>query len=168
MGGNTQDDIFTYNTGKKIPKGQLSESDEKMCIRILLEMYNKYPESVMFRDCSDLNFKAYLDVIKEPIALDVIKEKLDRANPEMYSSVREFLVDLRKMFRNCLKFHEKGSEFYNHGKSLEESLDRFLEQWLPEFAYESFEGENFKKFVPNHQQVPVKNVKRATIPVVKY
>ena len=37
----------------------------------------------MFRDCSDLNFKEYLDIIKEPIALDVIKEKLDRENPEM-------------------------------------------------------------------------------------
>ena len=144
----TQNEIFTFKTGKKIPKRQLSESDEKMCIRILMEVYNKYPESVVFRDCSDLNFKVYTDVIKEPIALDVIREKLDRANPEMYSSVREFLADLRKMFRNCLKFHEKGSEFYNHGKSLEESLDRFLEQWLPEFAYESFEGENFKKFVP--------------------
>lgn len=40
----------------------------------------------MFRDCSDLNFKEYLDVIKEPIALDVIKEKLDRENPEMVNS----------------------------------------------------------------------------------
>ena len=41
------------------------------------------------------------------------------------------------MFRNCLKFHEKGSEFYNHGKSLEEFLDNFLEQWLPDYAYET-------------------------------
>ena len=45
----------------------------------------QYPESVMFRDCSDQNFKEYLDVIKEPIAMDVIKEKLDRDNPEMVS-----------------------------------------------------------------------------------
>ena len=44
----------------------------------------------MFRDCSDLNFKEYLDIIKEPIALDVIKEKLDRENPEM---VRLFLKE---------------------------------------------------------------------------
>ena len=50
----------------------------------------QYPESVMFRDCSDLNFKEYLDIIKEPIALDVIKEKLDRENPEM---VRLFLKE---------------------------------------------------------------------------
>ena len=48
-------------------------------------IFLQYPESVMFRDCSDLNFKEYLDVIKEPIAMDVIKEKLDRDNPEMVS-----------------------------------------------------------------------------------
>ena len=48
-------------------------------------LFSQYPESVMFRDCSDLNFKEYLDVIKEPIAMDVIKEKLDRDNPEMVS-----------------------------------------------------------------------------------
>lgn len=38
---------------------------------------------MIFRDCSELNVKAYLDVIKEPVALDIIKEKLDRENPEM-------------------------------------------------------------------------------------
>merc|ERR1712083_94217 len=54
-----------------------------------------------------------------------------------YGSIPEFLYDIRKMFRNCLKFHEKGSEFYNHGKSLEEFLDNFLEQWLPDYAYET-------------------------------
>ena len=91
----------------------------------------------MFRDCSDLNFKEYLDIIKEPIALDVIQEKLDRDNPEMYGSIAEFLYDLRKMFRNCLKFHEKGTELYTHGKILEKHLDQFLEQWLPVYAYET-------------------------------
>merc|ERR1719266_3017918 len=144
-----QDEIFRYSTGKEIPKGQLSEADQKMCTRILFELYAKYPESVMFRDCSDLNFKEYLDVIKEPIAMDVIKEKLDRDNPEMYGSIPEFLYDIRKMFRNCLKFHKKGSEFYNHGKSLEEFLDNFLEQWLPDYAYETH-----PTFIKNKPQQP--------------
>ena len=49
------------------------------------------------------------------------------------------------MFRNCLKFHEKGTEFYTHGKTLEEYLDKFLEQWLPDYAYETFEKEIFTK-----------------------
>lgn len=37
----TQDEIFGFSSNKKIPKGQMSESDEKMCIRILFEIYNK-------------------------------------------------------------------------------------------------------------------------------
>jgi len=156
----SQDEIFSYSTGKKIPDNQLSESDQLMCVRILFELYNKYPESVMFRDCSDLNFKEYLDIIKEPIALDVIKEKLDRENPEMYSNIPEFLSDLRKMFRNCLTFHEKGSDFYTHGKTLEEFLDKFLEQWLPDYAYESYEGTKSASFNPQPSTSKGKGVKR--------
>lgn len=137
----------------------------------------------MFRDCSDLNFKEYLDIIKEPIALDVIKEKLDRENPEMvrlhnfeleknqqcsnfrdfffqYSNIPEFLSDLRKMFRNCLTFHEKGSDFYTHGKTLEEFLDKFLEQWLPDYAYETYEATKSASFNPQPSTSKGKGVKR--------
>ena len=56
----------------------------------------------MFRDCSDLNFKEYLDIIKEPIALDVIKEKLDRENPEM---VRLHNFELEKN-QQCSNFRD--------------------------------------------------------------
>ena len=90
-------------------------------------MYNMWPESVPFRDCADLNFPAYLDKIKEPIALDVIKEMLDEENPQQYSSVRSFLADLRKMFRNCFTFNLKESEIYKHAKKLEDKLDKLLE-----------------------------------------
>ena len=45
-------------------------------------MYNLWPESVPFRDCADLNFPQYLEKIKDPIALDVIKERLDEENPD--------------------------------------------------------------------------------------
>ena len=37
----TRDEIFTYSTGKNVPKGQLSEADQKMCTRILFELYAK-------------------------------------------------------------------------------------------------------------------------------
>ena len=82
-----------------------------------------WPESVPFRDCGDLNFPAYLDKIKEPIALDVIKERLD----EEYCSVRDFVADLRKMVRNCFTFNLKESEIYKHAKKLEEKLDQLLQ-----------------------------------------
>ena len=39
-----------------------------------------------FRDCSDLNFPEYTSKIKEPIALDVIKERLDKGNPDQVNT----------------------------------------------------------------------------------
>merc|ERR1712037_757771 len=114
-------------------RGNLSERDLKLCRRLLLEMYQLWPESVPFRDCADLNFPQYLEKIKDPIALDVIKERLDEENPDQYSSVRDFVADLRKMFRNCFTFNLKESEIYKHAKKLEEKLDQLLQVWAPEF-----------------------------------
>ena len=116
-------------------------------------MYQLWPESVPFRfdlfcycdvdadvenyrDCADLNFPQYLEKIKDPIALDVIKERLDDENNDQYNSVRSFLADLRKMFRNCFLFNSRESEIYRHAKKLEEKLDQLLQMWLPEFAFD--------------------------------
>ena len=44
--------------------------------------------------------------------------------------------DIRKMFKNCYKFHQSHTEFYQHAKELEETLDKRLEEWLPNFAYD--------------------------------
>ena len=111
----------------------MSERDLQLSRRLLFEMYNMWPESVPFRDCVDLNFPAYLEKIKEPIALDSIKERLDEENPDQYSSVRSFLADLRKMFRNCFTFNSKESEIYKHAKKLEDKLDKLLEVMSWEF-----------------------------------
>ena len=47
----------------------------------------------------DLNFPEYLDKIKDPIALDVIRDRLAEDSPNQYPSIKIFLADLRKMFR---------------------------------------------------------------------
>ena len=91
---------------------------------------------MLLRDCADLNFPQYLEKIKDPIALDVIKERLDDENNDQYNSVRSFLADLRKMFRNCFLFNSRESEIYRHAKKLEEKLDQLLQMWLPEFAFD--------------------------------
>ena len=53
-----------------------------------------------------------------------------------YSKVEEFLRDLRKMFKNCYKFHPSHTEYHRYSKHLEETLDKRLEEWLPKFAYD--------------------------------
>jgi len=130
----TPQEIMALSSKVQKGRGRLSERDLKLCRRLLLEMYNMWPESVPFRDVADLNFPAYLDKIKEPIALDVIKERLDEENPDQYTGTRAFLADLRKMFRNCFTFNVKESEIYKHARKLEDKLDKLLETWAPEFV----------------------------------
>jgi len=133
----TKDGIFSLSTKVKKGRGLLSDRDLKLCRRLLLEMYNLWPESVPFRDCADLKFPQYLEKIKEPIALDVIKERLSEESPQQYSSVKLFLADLRKMFRNCFTFNQKDTEIYKHAKKMEEKLDALLEVWVPQFAHDA-------------------------------
>merc|ERR1712212_434344 len=53
-----------------------------------------------------------------------------------------------------------------HGKTLEEFLDKFLEQWLPDYAYESFETseslvkKTVKKFNPQPSTSGISGKKR--------
>lgn len=43
-------------------------------------MHSFWPQSATFKDSSDLEFDEYQRKIKEPIALDVIKERLYKTN----------------------------------------------------------------------------------------
>lgn len=51
------------------------------------------------------------------------------------------------MFSNCYLFHEKDTDYYRYAKSLEEFLDRQLEVWIPDLAYDEDidTGESKKK-----------------------
>ena len=40
------------------------------------------------------------------------------------------------MFRNCYKFNAKDSKYTNYGKFLEEKLEKLLEVWAEDLAYE--------------------------------
>ncbi|XP_023324216.1 ankyrin repeat, bromo and BTB domain-containing protein DDB_G0293800 isoform X2 [Eurytemora carolleeae] len=66
--------------------------------------------------------------------MDVIKDRLAEESPQQYTSVKLFLADLRKMFRNCFTFNQRDTEIYKHAKKMEEKLDALLEVWVPEFA----------------------------------
>lgn len=72
----TPEEVQQFSNKRKKGSNKMGERNMKVCQRILFELYNQYPESTIFRECSDLNFEEYLAKIKEPIALDIIKEKL--------------------------------------------------------------------------------------------
>jgi len=54
--------------------------------------------STYFRFFLKLCVVVFLQV-QDRIALDIIRGRLDEDNPEHYSFVKDFLADLRKMFR---------------------------------------------------------------------
>ncbi len=139
----TKDEVNQFPNLPPDGKGKLGDRDLKVCRRVLFELYNQYPESMPFRNCSDLNFPEYLKIVKVPIALDVITERLDVNHPAQYASVEDFLRDVRRMFKNCYKVNKSGSEFYEHAKALEEILDKHLEEWLPHLAYDQTPTKSF-------------------------
>ena len=50
--------------------------------RLLFEMHSLWPQSATFKDSKDLDFEEYKEVVDEPIALDIIKTRLDKSNPD--------------------------------------------------------------------------------------
>ncbi|CAO3616923.1 unnamed protein product [Cunninghamella echinulata] len=65
----------------------------------------------------------YYDVIKNPMDLSKIKEKIDSKS---YSSLAEFEDDVRLMLNNCYQYNGPGSYAYNQGQLLEAVLDKEL------------------------------------------
>ena len=70
------------------------------------------------------------------MALDLIRERLSAECDDQYTCVEEFVVDVRLIFKNCFKFHVKDSDYYKYAKFLEDILERELEVWRPDLAYD--------------------------------
>ena len=137
----TQTDIFSLSN--KITSGKLSQRDLQLCRRLLYELKNIETSFAPYRDYVADKIK-----IRETITLDVIKEALeDKDNPQQYSSVRSFLEDLRKMFRNCLTINHKESLVFKHYETMKEKLKSLLNLWIPKFAdmLENDEDNNAQK-----------------------
>ena len=137
----TQTDIFSLSN--KITSGKLSQRDLQLCRRLLYELKNIETSFEPYRDYVADKIK-----IRETITLDVIKEALeDKDNPQQYSSVRSFLEDLRKMFRNCLTINHKESLVFKHYETMKEKLKSILNLWTPKFAdmLENDEDNNAQK-----------------------
>ena len=64
--------------------------------RLLLEMFNMWPESVPFRDVADLNFESYLAVIK------VRGKKGFRIRDFSKSRIRGYVTQTERYFQTSI------------------------------------------------------------------
>lgn len=80
----------------------------------LEKLYRQDPESVPFRNKVDpelLGIPDYFDIIKNPMDLSKIKEKLDRGE---YSDPWEYVDDVWLMFDNAWLYNRKTSRVYRY------------------------------------------------------
>lgn len=55
----------------------------------------------------------YHQVIKKPIALDVIRDKLKSDNPNHYTELKQVLADVRLMFKNAYTFNPVSLTYFH-------------------------------------------------------
>lgn len=107
-------------------KRGLSYADRKLAERVVLELYCQYESSIHFRDVSNdqlhnldiehVGFDGRIynifqlppvvegensEKIKKPMALEIVKKKLDPENENYYSSLPEVIADVRRIFKNA-------------------------------------------------------------------
>ncbi|KAJ1458595.1 Bromodomain-containing protein [Pelagophyceae sp. CCMP2097] len=71
------------------------------------------PDSVPFRDPVDyrgLGLYDYPQIIKKPMDLATVKANIEK---NAYGSLTECAEDIRKIWANCKKYNQDGSDFYN-------------------------------------------------------
>ena len=80
----------------------------------LMKMYQCEPEAGPFRDPVNpqaLNIPDYFEIIKTPMDMSTIKEKLDKGE---YKEPWEFVDDVWLMFENAWTYNRKTSKVYKY------------------------------------------------------
>jgi Bromodomain len=67
----------------------------------------------------------YFKIIKHPIDLSMIREKLSSAG---YTSYLDFVVDVKLMFTNCRTYNPPGSDHVRAANDLEQQIHRLLKK----------------------------------------
>ncbi|KAK6630216.1 hypothetical protein RUM43_015009 [Polyplax serrata] len=101
----------------------------------LEKLYRQDPESVPFRNKVDpelLGIPDYFDIIKNPMDLSKIKEKLDRGE---YSDPWEYVDDVWLMFDNAWLYNRKTSRVYRYCTKLSEVFEQEIDPVMQALGY---------------------------------
>jgi len=105
----------------------IGERELQICRRIVLELYECWPDCNSFNSVKELDFPQYHQLIKDPIALDVIKKRLGSDSESQYKTVFKFHSDIKRMFKNCRTFWENftwGDKYIGQAKKLEDIYNK--------------------------------------------
>uniref|UniRef100_A0A8C7JHU3 RING-type E3 ubiquitin transferase n=1 Tax=Oncorhynchus kisutch TaxID=8019 RepID=A0A8C7JHU3_ONCKI len=83
----------------------LSPEDQRRCERLLLYVFC-HDLSEGFQEPVPPSIPNYYKIIKKPMDLTLVKQKLQLKHVQHYQSPKEFVSDVRLVFSNCAKYNE--------------------------------------------------------------
>ncbi|KAG5365547.1 Bromodomain-containing factor 2 [Yarrowia sp. C11] len=108
------------------PRKKKHAIELRFCNQVLKELTSKKHEEYSFPfllpvDPVALNCPSYFKIIKEPMDLSTVQEKM---NNNAYETADEFESDVRLIFKNCYRFNPDGTPVNKMGKRLEAIFDK--------------------------------------------
>ncbi|XP_071497309.1 CREB-binding protein-like [Diadema antillarum] len=122
----------------KIPKAKMTFKPDELrqaLMPTLEKLYRQNPESLPFRqpvDPQNLQIPDYFDIIKHPMDLSTIKNKLDTGQ---YIDPWQFVDDVWLMFDNAWLYNRKTSCVYKYCTKLAEVFKQEIDPVMQKFGY---------------------------------
>ncbi|XP_056100139.1 tripartite motif-containing protein 66 isoform X1 [Rhinichthys klamathensis goyatoka] len=111
----------------------LSACDQKKCEKLTLLILSNILSAPFHEPVSPLA-RHYYQIIKKPMDLSVIRNRLSRNSHTHYLSPQEFVADVLLMFKNCAKFNYPDSEVAQAGHSLQSFFTSKLREVFPDLT----------------------------------
>ncbi|KPM08485.1 histone acetyltransferase-like protein 2 [Sarcoptes scabiei] len=124
-------------TPKVVAKKKTFKPDElrQALMPTLEKLYKQVPESMPFRQPVDpvaLQIPDYFDIIKVPMDLSTIKQKLDTGQ---YTDPWQYVTDVWLMFDNAWLYNRKTSKVYRHCTKLAEVFEIEIDPVMQSLGY---------------------------------
>ncbi|XP_066580399.1 transcription intermediary factor 1-alpha [Amia ocellicauda] len=105
--------------------------DKRRCERLLLYLFCHELSADFQEPVPPSIVPDYYEIIKTPMDLSIVKDKLQARQGQCYSTPEEFVADVRLIFRNCAEFNETDSEVASAGKTLSSIFEEHLKTLYP-------------------------------------
>ncbi|XP_009903422.2 tripartite motif-containing protein 66 [Dryobates pubescens] len=119
----------------------LDDCDQKKCEKLVLSLFCS-SMSLPFHEPVSPLARHYYQIIKRPMDLSIIRNKLQKKSKSHYSAPEELVTDVRLMFWNCAKFNYPDSEVAEAGRCLDVFFEGKLKEIYPDRNFPSMQQED--------------------------
>ncbi|XP_009916753.2 tripartite motif-containing protein 66 [Haliaeetus albicilla] len=119
----------------------LDDFDQKKCEKLVLSLFCS-SMSLPFHEPVSPLARHYYQIIKRPMDLSIIRNKLQKKDKSHYSAPEELVTDVRLMFWNCAKFNYPDSEVAEAGRCLDVFFEGKLKEIYPDRHFPSMQQED--------------------------